>query len=76
MVINRNTGNSAQNNHYYPFGLTMSVSDNQGVQPYKYTGKELDMEHGLVQMTLWRGSMIRRRGGSCRLTRSVRSIIG
>jgi RHS repeat-associated protein len=49
MVINKNTGNSAQNNHYYPFGLTMSVSDNQGVQPYKYTGKELDMEHGLMQ---------------------------
>jgi RHS repeat-associated protein len=27
----------------------MGISDNQGVQPYKYTGKELDMEHGLVQ---------------------------
>jgi RHS repeat-associated protein len=49
MVINRNTGNSAQNNHYYPFGLTMGISTNQGAQPYKYTGKELDMEHGLMQ---------------------------
>jgi RHS repeat-associated protein len=27
----------------------MGISDNQGVQPYKYTGKELDMEHGLMQ---------------------------
>ncbi|MDR3046465.1 MAG: RHS repeat-associated core domain-containing protein [Bacteroidales bacterium] len=42
-------GNIVQNNHYYPFGLTMGISDNQGVQPYKYTGKELDMEHGLMQ---------------------------
>jgi RHS repeat-associated protein len=42
-------GNIMQNNHYYPFGLTMGISDNQGVQPYKYTGKELDMEHGLMQ---------------------------
>jgi RHS repeat-associated protein len=42
-------GNIVQNNHYYPFGLTMGISTGQGVQPYKYTGKELDMEHGLMQ---------------------------
>jgi RHS repeat-associated protein len=40
-------GNIVQNNHYYPFGLTMEMSTGQGVQPHKYTGKELDMEHGL-----------------------------
>jgi RHS repeat-associated protein len=27
----------------------MGISDGQGAQPYKYTGKELDMEHGLMQ---------------------------
>jgi RHS repeat-associated protein len=42
-------GNIVQSNHYYPFGLTMAISTGQGVQPYKYTGKELDMEHGLMQ---------------------------
>jgi RHS repeat-associated protein len=26
----------------------MGMSDNQGAQPYKYTGKELDMQHGLM----------------------------
>jgi hypothetical protein len=40
-------GNVVQRNHYYPFGMTMSISTNQGGQPYKFTGKELDMEHGL-----------------------------
>jgi RHS repeat-associated protein len=48
VVANRN-GNVVQQTHYYPFGLTMSISDGQGAQPYKYTGKELDMEHGLMQ---------------------------
>jgi RHS repeat-associated protein len=47
-VANRN-GNVVQQTHYYPFGLTMGISDGQGAQPYKYTGKELDMEHGLMQ---------------------------
>jgi RHS repeat-associated protein len=41
-------GTVVQQNHYYPFGLTMGISDSQGAQPYKYTGKELDMEHGLM----------------------------
>jgi RHS repeat-associated protein len=27
----------------------MGISTGQGIQPYKYTGKELDMEHGLMQ---------------------------
>jgi RHS repeat-associated protein len=40
-------GNIIQRKQYYPFGMTMSISTNQGGQPYKFTGKELDMEHGL-----------------------------
>ncbi|MDR1631802.1 MAG: DUF6443 domain-containing protein [Dysgonamonadaceae bacterium] len=47
MTVN-GSGNIVQKNHYYPFGLTMGSSDNQGVQAYKYTGKELDMDHGLM----------------------------
>lgn len=47
MTVNRN-GSIVQHNHYYPFGLRMGISNNQGLQPYKYTGKELDMEHGLM----------------------------
>jgi len=37
--------------HYYPFGIAFAetpVSD-QGKQPYKYNGKELDMMSGLNQ---------------------------
>ena len=47
MTVNRN-GGIVQHNHYYPFGLQMGISNNQGFQPCKYTGKELDMEHGLM----------------------------
>ena len=38
-----------QKNHYYPFGMPFaetSVSE-QGTQPYKYNGKELDQMNGL-----------------------------
>ncbi|MDR1762512.1 MAG: DUF4329 domain-containing protein, partial [Dysgonamonadaceae bacterium] len=40
-------GNIVQQTHYYPFGLAMSGSTGQGAQPYKFTGKELDLENGL-----------------------------
>ena len=40
-------GNITQQNHYYPFGTTMSISTNQGLQSYKFSDKELSMEHGL-----------------------------
>jgi RHS repeat-associated protein len=46
ITANKN-GSIVQSNHYYPFGLTMAISTGPGVQPYKYTGKELDMQHGL-----------------------------
>ncbi|MDR2651090.1 MAG: hypothetical protein LBC68_02070 [Prevotellaceae bacterium] len=48
MTVNR-SGSIVQGNHYYPYGLTMGgISTNPGVQAYKYTGKELDMDHGLM----------------------------
>ena len=40
-------GTIAQHTHYYPFGASMSISTNQGFQPYKFSDKELSMEHGL-----------------------------
>ncbi|MDR1764311.1 MAG: RHS repeat-associated core domain-containing protein [Dysgonamonadaceae bacterium] len=46
MVADKN-GNIVQATHYFPFGLSMSESTGQGIQSYKFTGKELDMEHGL-----------------------------
>ena len=40
-------GSIVQQTHYYPFGTTMSISTNQGLQSYKFSDKELSMEHGL-----------------------------
>ncbi|MDR1762848.1 MAG: DUF6443 domain-containing protein, partial [Dysgonamonadaceae bacterium] len=39
-------GNIVQQNHFYPFGQTMAISTGHGAQPYKFTGKELDLENG------------------------------
>ena len=36
-----------QVNHYYPYVALFAESTNGNVQPYKYTGKELDRMHGL-----------------------------
>lgn len=36
-----------QTTHYYPYGGILTYSTNQGVQKYKYNGKELDRMHGL-----------------------------
>ena len=33
--------------HYHPYGGTLTQSTNQGVQKYKFIGKELDTMHGL-----------------------------
>ena len=38
-------GSVAEVNHYYPYGMLMAPE--QGVQPLKYGGKELDRENGL-----------------------------
>lgn len=40
-----------QSNQYYPFGMAFAegTTTEQGKQPYKYNGKELDQSHGLNQ---------------------------
>ena len=49
-VVNED-GNLLQVNNYYPFGAPYSdnsvTAKNPGLQPYKYSGKELDLVHGL-----------------------------
>ncbi|HMM04299.1 RHS repeat-associated core domain-containing protein [Dysgonomonas sp.] len=42
-------GTAIQRNHYYPFGMSFADTPlaEQGKQPYKYNGKELDQMHGL-----------------------------
>ena len=48
-VVNHN-GNIEQIVHYYPFGAVYSdVGMNDGMQKYKYNGKELDRMYGLNQ---------------------------
>jgi RHS repeat-associated protein len=47
-VVADGNGTVEQTNEYYPYGGPWGdVSTNQGFQPYKYTGKELDRIHGL-----------------------------
>ncbi|MFG5856817.1 RHS repeat-associated core domain-containing protein, partial [Dysgonomonas sp. Shenzhen-Wh21] len=48
-VVLNASGTVIQKNHYYPFGTTFAESTvtEQGKQPYKYNGKELDQMHGL-----------------------------
>lgn len=47
LVVDGN-GNEDQKNEYYPYGGSWGdASTNQGFQPYKYNGKELDRVHGL-----------------------------
>ncbi|MFT3994123.1 MAG: RHS repeat-associated core domain-containing protein, partial [Dysgonomonas sp.] len=43
------SGVVVQRNHYYPFGMAYAETPTaeQGKQPYKYNGKELDAMHGL-----------------------------
>ena len=40
-------GNLEQKNEYFAYGGPWVSSTNQGFQPYKYNGKELDRVHGL-----------------------------
>ena len=40
-------GTIVEQNHYYPYGSLMDNSDLDGVQPFKYSGKELDRMLGL-----------------------------
>jgi len=46
-VVANASGASIQNTHYYPFGTAFTESTGQEKQPYKYNGKELDLNHGL-----------------------------
>ena len=48
IVVNA-SGVIVQRNNYYPFGTTFGDNTvaEQGKQPYKYNGKELDQMHGL-----------------------------
>ncbi len=48
VVVNA-SGTVIQKNHYYPFGTAFAetTTTEQGKQPYKYNGKELDQMHGL-----------------------------
>ena len=48
MVVNAATDAVEQVTHYYPYGgLMADISTGQGMQPYKYGGKELDRFGGL-----------------------------
>ena len=46
-VVVDEEGTVEEVNDYYAFGGLMSTSSRQGVQPYKYNGKELDRKGGL-----------------------------
>ena len=46
-VVAKYDGTIEQTTHYYPYGGILSQSTNQGVQKYKYNGKEFDRMHGL-----------------------------
>jgi RHS repeat-associated protein len=48
-VVAKADGTVIQKNHYYPFGIAFAENTvtEQGKQPYKYNGKELDQMHGL-----------------------------
>ncbi|GAB6010280.1 RHS repeat-associated core domain-containing protein [Dysgonomonas reticulitermitis] len=48
-VVANASGTVIQKNHYYPFGTAFAegTTAEQGKQPYKYNGKELDQMHGL-----------------------------
>ncbi|WP_051697855.1 RHS repeat domain-containing protein [Prevotella sp. 10(H)] len=48
-VVADQRGTAIQTNHYYPFGMAYAENSTteQGKQPYKYNGKELDQNHQL-----------------------------
>ncbi|WP_029906652.1 RHS repeat domain-containing protein [Prevotella sp. 10(H)] len=48
-VVANASGTVVQKSHYYPFGTAFAENSTteQGKQPYKYNGKELDQMHGL-----------------------------
>ena len=46
-VVAKSDGTVIQTNHYYPYGMSFAEGTFADKQPYKYNGKELDMENGL-----------------------------
>lgn len=47
-AVVRQDGTVEQKNHYYPYGgMISNLSSDFAAQPYKFNGKELDMQHGL-----------------------------
>ncbi len=46
-IVTSASGTVEQQNHYYPFGGLMAVSNNGDLQRFKYNDKELDRMHGL-----------------------------
>ena len=46
-VVANYQGTIEQTTHYYPYGGILSQSANQGIQKFKYNGKEFDRMHGL-----------------------------
>jgi RHS repeat-associated protein len=46
-VVANASGTVLQTNHYYPFGLSFMEGIQNSLQPYKYSGKELDTDRGL-----------------------------
>ena len=50
-VVANASGGAIQSTQYYPFGMAFAegTTTEQGKQPYKYNGKELDQSHGINQ---------------------------
>ena len=46
VVLNQNN-QPIELNSYYPYGALMAATATEGIQPYKYSAKELDRENGL-----------------------------
>ena len=46
-VVAKSDGTVVQTTHYYPYGMSFAEGTFADIQPYKYNGKELDMENGL-----------------------------
>ena len=46
-IVADSEGSVLQSVQYYPFGLEFAGGIGQGLQPYKYGGKELDSDHNL-----------------------------
>ena len=46
-VVLNQSNQPVELNSYYPYGALMAATATEGIQPYKYSAKELDRENGL-----------------------------